>query len=184
MKKTMLLVLSLVLTAVWVAGCAEGATLDGGAAAGSAEAPAVDPAVTTLDQSGHVLGLSFRYSGAWEKLVDRDNTMSFRIPGAAGDYYAVITGETMNFADAEDPEQAKENWARNTVSFLGTDTVLSYTIGSPSYYYYAMDDGDEVIGLVFFNGDDFYDLQCSGPGGEESAVMGAWAELIDSLTLD
>lgn len=188
MKRILLLALSLVLTAALMTGCAEGATLDGSPtgtdAAASGDAGSVDPAVLNLDQTGTIMGLTFRYSSAWEKLVDKEDTVSFRIPGAAGDYYAVISGETMNFSDTEDPEQAKENWARNSINFIGTDTILNYTIGSPSYYYYAVDGEDEIIGLVFFNGNDFYDLQCSGPGTQESAVMGAWAEVIDTLVLN
>ena len=136
MKRILLLTLGVILGAALTTGCAEGATLEAQPvdAQASESVPAVDPAVTTLDQTGQIMGLTFHYSSAWEKLVDKDNTVSFRIPGGAGDYYAVITGETMNFADAEDPEEAKKNWARNTVSFIGTDTILDYTIGSPSYY--------------------------------------------------
>ncbi|MBD5558955.1 MAG: hypothetical protein HDQ87_01140 [Clostridia bacterium] len=187
MKRFLTLAAGVLLGAALMTGCAEDATLDGSPAGDADPAAAaseqVDPAVTTLDQTGQVLGLTFRYSSAWEKLVDKEDTVSFRIPSSSGDFYAVISGETMNFSGEADPETAKQNWARNSVNFVGTDTILNYSIGSPSYYYYALDGADEIIGLVFFNGDDFYDLQCSGPGTEESTVMGAWAELIDSLTL-
>lgn len=200
MRKVYWIVAAVMIAALCFVGCAPDAALQGSPEAGESGAPdgngseesaesaqpspLVGEEMMLLDQDGQILGLHYKYSSNWEKIVDKDNTVSFRIPGTDGDYYAVVTGETMDFSHESDPEAARQNWARNAVDFMENGTVITYTLGSPSYYYYDLKDGVETIGVLFFNGNDFYELQCQGPGGDDASMLGVWTDVIDGLTLD
>lgn len=192
MKKVLMIALGAVLSASLMAGCADDAALEAtpmgvteeAAQAGeSAAEPETDPSSQTLDETGQILNLQYPYSSAWEKTKDTADTVAFTIHGALGDYYAVLTASHLDFSSAEDPEAAKLNWITNAVNFHEAPAIISYTLGSPSYYYYSEQDGDELIGLAFFNGDDFYELECHGPSGDDAGIMATWTQVIDEATL-
>lgn len=202
MKKALMIALSAMLSVSLMAGCADdNAVLDatpmGGPSEGaqteadgslpeSAEAAAAAEAADaqqTLDQTGRLLNLQYKYSSAWDRTEDTEDTVAFTIHGSLGDYYAVLTVSHLDFSASEDPEAAKVNWATNAVNFHESPATIGYSLGSPSYYYYSDQDGVELIGLAFFNGDDFYELECHGPSGDAAGVMGTWTQVIDEAEL-